>query len=377
VIYFDHNATTRPAPEVVTAMRRCLEESWGNPSSAHPLGLEPEAALVEAREQVAALIAAQPAEIVFTSGGTESLNHAFKGVFEALPAKRHVVISAVEHSAVQELAAWLRRQGAEVSVLPVDGEGRLNLETVAATLRPDTAMLSVMAANNETGALFPLPELAALAHAQGCLLHTDAIQALGRIPVDVGAWGVDLLSGSAHKFHGPKGSGFLYLRRGLRLKPFVVGGSQERGRRGGTENVPGAVGLGEAAKQARLRLPEMARVSLLRETLETGLLARIPDLRVNASGAPRLPNTSLLSFSGVEGEALLLCLGEKGICVSTGSACTTGRSEPSHVLQAMGVPLDFARGTIRVSLGLESTVAEIEELLVVMPGLVELLRKRL
>lgn len=377
MIYFDHNATTRPAPEVVAAMRRCLEESWGNPSSAHPLGLEPEAALVEAREQVAALIGAQPAELVFTSGGTESLNHAFRGIFEAFPAKRHFVISAVEHSAVQELAAWLRKQGGEVSVLPVDGEGCLDPSVVAAALRPDTALLSVMAANNETGALFPIPELAALAHAQGCLLHTDAIQALGRIPVDVGALGVDLLSGSAHKFHGPKGSGFLYLRRGLRLKPFVLGGSQERGRRGGTENVPGLVGLGEAAKQARLRLPEMARVERLREQLEKDLLARIPGLRVNASGAPRLPNTSLLSCSGVEGEALLLRLGERGICVSTGSACTTGRTEPSHVLHAMGVPHDFARGTIRVSLGLESTEAEVAELVAVLPGLVEQLRKRL
>lgn len=373
-VYLDFNATTPCAPEVVEAMLPWFAERYGNAGSAHALGILSDGAVVAAREQVAALLGADPAEIAFNGCGTEGLNHAFRGVFEALPAKRHFVITAVEHSAVHALAAWLRHQGAEVTVLGVDGQGRLDLAEVEASLRPDTALLSAMAANNETGVRFPVTELAAIARAKGVLFHCDATQAIGKVPVDVKAWGVDLLNLSAHKFHGPKGVGALFIRRGVRLKPFMVGGGQERGRRGGTENVPGLVGLGRAAALAAARLPEMTRVEALRNRLEATVLAAIPDARVEGAEAPRLPNTSLLSFRGVEGEALLLRLNQTGFCVSTGSACSTGQREPSHVLRAMDVPLEYARGTIRVTLGHPSTEADVDGFLQVLPGLVAELR---
>jgi cysteine desulfurase len=373
-VYLDHNATTPCAPEVVEAMLPWFTERFGNAGSPHALGILSDGAVVAAREQVAALLGADPAEIAFNGCGTEGLNHAFRGVFEAFPAKRHFVTTAVEHSAVLALVAWLRHQGAEVTVLGVDAQGRLDLDEVAASLRPDTALLSAMAANNETGVLFPVAELAALARARGVLFHCDAVQAAGRIPVDVRAWGVDLLNLSAHKFHGPKGVGALYIRRGVRLKPFMVGGGQERGRRGGTENVPGIVGLGRAAALAAARLPEMARVEALRDRLEAGVASSIPDVRVQGAGAPRLPNTSLLGFRGLEGEALLLRLNQAGFCVSTGSACSTGQREPSHVLRAMAVPPEVARGTIRVTLGLPTTEAEVDGFLQALPRLVADLR---
>jgi cysteine desulfurase len=256
----------------------------------------------------------------------------------------------------------------------VDGQGRLDLAEVEAALRPDTALLSAMAANNETGVLFPVAELAAIARARGVLFHCDATQAIGKVPVDARAWGADLLNLSAHKFHGPKGVGALFIRRGVRLKPFMVGGGQERGRRGGTENVPGIVGLGRAASLAAARLPGMARVQALRDRLEAAVLAAIPEVRVEGAGAPRLPNTSLLSFRGLEGEALLLRLNQAGFCVSTGSACSTGQREPSHVLRALGVPVEYARGTIRVTSGHPTTEAEVDGFLQVLPGLVAELR---
>lgn len=373
-VYLDYNATTPCAPEVVEAMLPWFAERFGNAGSAHALGHLSVGAVVAAREQVAALLGADPAEIVFNGCGTEGLNHAFRGVLEAFPGRRHVVTTAVEHSAVHALVAWLRHQGAEVTVLGVDGQGRLDLAEAEAILRPDTALFSAMAANNETGVLFPVAELAALARSKGVLFHCDATQALGKVPVDVRAWGADLLNLSAHKFQGPKGVGALFIRRGVRLKPFLVGGGQERGRRGGTENVPGLVGLGRAAALAAARLPEMARVEALRDRLEAALLASIPEVRVEGSGAPRLPNTSLLSFRGLEGEALLLRLNQAGFCVSTGSACSTGQREPSHVLRAMQVPPDYARGTIRVTLGHPTTDREVDGFLQVVPGLVAELR---
>jgi len=374
LIYLDNNATTRPFPEVLEAMLPYFREHFGNASSAHGHGRMPEAALVQARSQVASLLQCEPAEVVFNSGGTEGINHAFKGVFEAFPAKRHFVTAATEHSAVLAMVEWLKARGAEVTLLGVDAEGRLDLERLAASLRPDTALVSVMAANNETGVLSPLSEVAALAKARGTLLHVDAVQAAGKIPLSVTALGADLLNISAHKFNGPKGAGALYIRRGLRLKPVVAGGQQERGRRGGTENVPGLVGLGAAAALAGDRLADWGRIEALRDRLESSLLSSTPRVRVNGGGVPRLANTSLLSFQGVEGEALLLRLNERGISVSTGSACTTGQKEPSHVLRAMAVPLDYSKGTLRISLGHETLAEEIQRLIDLLPGLVADLR---
>ena len=378
MIYLDNNATTPMATEVLEAMLPYFREHFGNASSAHVLGRRPEGALVQAREQLAALFGCQSAELVFNSGGTEGLNHAFRGVFEAFPAKRHFVITAVEHPSILALADWLRRQGAEVTSIGGDLEGRLDLAQLKAALRSDTALVSVMAANNETGVIFPLEDVAAIVKEQGILLHVDAVQAAGKMPFDVARLGLDLANISAHKFGGPKGAGALFIRRGLRLKPFMVGGHQERDRRGGTENVPGIVGMGMAAERARNHAMNHAmdtdEVRHWRDRLEHSLLSSVPGMRVNGSGAERLANTSLLSFKDIEGEALLLKLNEQGICVSTGSACTTGQKEPSHVLRAMGVPAEYARGTIRISLGFETTADEIERVIMLVPEVVLALR---
>lgn len=373
LIYLDHNATTPVAPEVLDAMLPWFSQTFGNAGSAHALGHLSDGAVVHAREQVAALLNASPAEIVFTGSATEAINQAIRGALEAQPQKRHVVTTAVEHPAVQAVLQHEAAKGVEVTVLGVDGEGRLDLAAVEAALRPDTVLLSVMAANNESGVLFPVAELGRIAKAKGVRFHVDATQAIGKIPVDVVAWDADLLNLSAHKFQGPKGVGALFIRRGVRIKPFLLGGGQERGRRGGTENVPGLVGLGAAAERAARLLPEMDRVRLLRDHLEAGLQA-IPEVRILGEGAPRLPNTTLAAFAGVEGEALLLKLNQQGICVSTGSACSTGHREPSHVLRAMGIPEAYAKGTLRLSLGLSTTEAEIDRALAVIPPLVTELR---
>lgn len=373
-LYLDNNATTRLAPEVLESMLPCFQEHYGNPSSAHVLGLLAEGALVQAREQVAGLLNCQPAELVFNGSGTEGLNHAFRGVFEASPAKRHFITTAVEHSAVLSLVEWLRRQGADVTVLPVDGEGRLDLDSLEAAIRPETALVSVMAANNETGVCFPLEAIARIVKAKGALFHVDGTQAGGKLPLDLAALPADLLNLSAHKLHGPKGVGALFIRRGLRLKPFMVGGHQERGRRGGTENLPGIVGFGRAAALAQRGLDDMARVRQLRDGLEAALRAAVPEIRIHGEAASRLPNTSFIGFAGIEGEALLLRLSQAGICVATGSACTTGQKEPSHVLRAMGVDGAFALGTVRLSLSRYTTEDEIARVVEVLPGLVQELR---
>jgi cysteine desulfurase len=375
LIYLDHNATTSLDPAAFEAMRPWFTERFGNASSAYALGHLSDGAVVAAREQVAALVGCMPTEIVFTSGGTESLNHAVRGVWEAIPAKRHLVTSAVEHPAVRALVVWWRAQGGEVTDVGVDGEGRLDLAALESAVRPDTALVAIMAANNESGVLFPVAEAARIAKVKGALFLVDATQAMGKIPVDAAAWGVDLLTLSGHKFHGPKGAGLLMIRRGVRLKPLMLGGSQERGRRGGTENVPGLVGLGKAAERALTRLPEMDRVRSLRDALETRILSEIPDVRIHGAGADRLPNTSLVGFAGVEGEALQLKLSEHGICVSTGSACSTGMREPSHVLRAMRVPAVYAQGTVRFSLGLETSPEELGQVLGFLPTLVTELRE--
>lgn len=374
LVYLDNNATTRLADEALEAMLPFLRDQFGNAGSAHVLGRISEGAVVAAREQVAELLGCAPAELVFTSGGTEGINHAFRGAFEAFPAKRHFVTTAVEHSAVLAMADWLRRNGAEVTVLGVDGQGRLDLAELEASLRPDTALVSVMAANNETGVLFPLEEVAGLVKARGILFHVDGTQALGKVPVDLARLGADLFNFSGHKFHAPKGTGGLYLRRGLRLKPFMIGGGQERGRRGGTENVPGLVGLGAAADLARTHLSRTGAVRALRDRLEAFLLSSIPGTRVNGAGAPRVPNTTMASFEGVEGEAVLLRLSEAGICVSTGSACTTGQKEASHVLRAMAVPAACALGSVRFSMSRYTTEADVAKVEACLPAILEDLR---
>ncbi len=370
LIYLDHNATTPLDPEVFEAMRPWFMERFGNASSAYALGHLSDGAVVAAREQVAALVGCSPAEIVFTSGGTESLNHAFRGVWEAFPAKRHLVTTAVEHPAVRALVLWWRTQGGEATDVGVDAEGRLDLVALETAVRADTALVAVMAANNESGVLFPVAEAAHISKAKGALFLIDATQAAGKIPVDAAAWGADLLSLSGHKFHGPKGTGLLMIRRGVRLKPLLLGGSQERGRRGGTENVPGIVGLGRAAVLAQARLPEMERVRQLRDDLETRSLTEIPDMRIHGAGADRLPNTSLMGFADLDGEALQLMLAERGICVSTGSACSTGMREPSHVLRAMQAPETYAKGTLRFSLGRGNSIEELDRLSRLLPALV-------
>jgi cysteine desulfurase len=373
-VYLDNNATTRLAPEALEEMLPFLRDQYGNAGSAHGLGRLSEGAVVVARERTAALLGCAPAELVFNAGGTEGINHAFRGVFEALPAKRHYVTTAVEHSAVLAVCDWLRKQGAEVTVLGVDGQGRLDLAALEAALRPDTALVSVMAANNETGVLFPLEDVARLVKAKGALLHVDATQALGKVPFDVAKVPVDLANFSGHKFHGPKGIGGLFIRRGLRLPPFMIGGGQERGRRGGTENVPGMVGLGKAAELAKAHLEDASRIAALRDRLEAFMLERIPGTRMNGGEAERVPNTTMASFRGVEGEAVLLRLDGAGICVSTGSACTTGQKEPSHVLRAMGVPVEDAQGSVRFSLGRYTSEADIARVEAVLPGILEELR---
>ena len=369
--YFDHNATTSVAPEVVEAMLPFFREHWGNPSSAYAFGREVARHLDEARAQVAALIDAEPREVVFTSCGTESNNAAWNSALMTQPDKRHVVTTAVEHSANLKFAEALQRQGCEVTVLPVDPDGALDLHRLEQALRPDTALVSVMWANNETGVLFPIAEVAALCRSKGVLCHTDAVQAAGKVALDVREASVDFLSLSGHKLHAPKGVGVLYVRRRTRFVPYLVGGHQERGRRGGTENVPYIVGFGRAAELALAHFDaENRRVRGLRDRLETGVLTTIPGTTRNGAQEPRLPNTANLAFPGVEAEAMLMLLDQAGICASGGSACTTGSLEPSHVLTAMGLSAARARGSLRFSLGRDTREADVDYLLATLPGVV-------
>ena len=376
-IYLDHNATTPPAGPVVDRMAAALREEFGNPSSVHHFGQRSKAVLDDARSAVAGLIGADPSEVVFTSGGTESDNAAIRGAAEALEVtrKKHLIASSIEHEAVLNTVKALGRRGWEVTLLPVDASGIVAPDVLAAALRDDTAVVSIMHANNEIGTIQPIAELARLAKSRGAVFHTDAVQSAGKVPVDVRALGVDLLSLSAHKFYGPKGTGALWIRRGLRLLSPMTGGKQERSRRAGTENVAGIVGLGVAATLARAAMQaEGNRLSLLRDRLEDGILGAVPGTAINGSRSPRVPNTTNISFDRVEAESLLIALDLQGIAVSTGSACSSGTLEPSHVLKAMGLPAHRTQNSIRFSLGHGNTEADVDRVIAALPAIVEKLR---
>ncbi len=375
-VYMDNNATTRTAPEVVETMLPYFTELYGNPSSMHYFGGQVEKAVRGAREKIAALIGADPGEIVFTSCGTESDNTAVLGTLESYPEKRHVVTTRVEHPAVRNVGHHLQKKGYQVTELSVDRGGALDLRRLEQAVTSDTAVVSIMWANNETGVVFPIEEAAAIAKSKGAVFHTDAVQAVGKIPIDLSKLrDVDLLSLSGHKLHAPKGIGVLYVRKGTRLSPYIIGGHQEGGRRGGTENVPYIIGLGKAAELAGTRMDdENTRVRALRDKLEKGLMERIPNSILNGEGQVRLPNTSNVSFEYVEGESILLLMSNLGICASSGSACTSGSLEPSHVLRAMGVPFTAAHGSIRFSLSYYNTEDEVDYVLDHLPGIIEKLR---
>lgn len=375
LIYFDNNATTRVAPEVVEAMLPYLKEQWGNPSSAYFFGHQLAKPIEEARVRLGALLNAEPRELMFTSCGTESTNTAIHSALETAAEKKHVVTSAVEHSATIKFCKSLQKKGYEVTFLPVSRDGALDLAELEKAIRKDTALVTVMWANNETGVLFPIKEIAAICRNHGVMCHTDAVQVPGKLKMDVKDLGVDFLSLSAHKLHGPKGIGLLYVRRQTRFQPYIIGGGQERGRRGGTENVPYIVAFGRAAELAARRLDEEnTRIRALRDKLEARILERIPRAFRNGAVEPRLPNTSNIAFEGVEAEGVLLLLDQAGICASSGSACTTGSLDPSPVLLAMGASATRARASVRFSLGLYNTEEEVDYVLSHLPGIIEKLR---
>ena len=374
-IYFDNNATTAVAPEVREAILPYLNEFYGNPSSMHTFGGQVADAVENARETMANLLGANPDEIIFTSCGSESDNAAIWSAIQTQPEKRHLITTRVEHPAILSVMQHWERQGYRVTYLGVDNKGRLDLDEYAAALTPDTALASIMFANNEVGNIYPIQRMAEMAKEKGVLFHTDAVQAVGKTPIDLAHLPADMLSLSGHKLHAPKGIGVLYVRKGVRFRPFLRGGHQEKGRRAGTENVPYIVGLGAAAKLAADHMQEeRVNVALLRDRLEQGLLERIPDCMVNGDVENRLPNTTNIAFKNVEGEAILLMLDRLGVCASSGSACTSGSLEPSHVLRAMGVPFTYAHGSIRLSLSRYSTQEEVDYVIENFPGVIKTLR---
>ncbi len=375
-IYLDNNATTRIDDRVLEAMIPYLTEQYGNASSMHQFGGLLKHRIDEAREDIAYLLGAEPQEIVFTSGGTESDNWAIKGILASNPEKKHIVTTRVEHPAVRGTCKHLQSQGFRLTELPVNHLGQLDLDELKQAVTDDTALVSIMYANNETGVLFPIDQIAEIVKSKGCILHTDAVQAVGKLPIDLRRTPIDLLSMSGHKLHAPKGVGFLYVRRGTRIAPFIIGGHQESGRRAGTENVASIVALGKACRLAKEALhDENTRVRALRDRLERGLLEHCPDARVNGDPLNRLPNTTNISFEYVEGEAILLMLDKLGIAASSGSACTSGSLEPSHVLRAMGVPFTAVHGSIRFSLSRFTTDEEIDIVLRETPPLIRRLRE--
>jgi len=376
-VYFDYNATTPPSPEVVERVAAATQDVFGNASSVHHFGQQAKATLDEARSAVAALIGADPSEVVFTASGTESDNFALRGAAEALEptGRRHLVATAIEHEAILNTLKALARRGWRTTLVPVDQSGVVSPDRVREALADDTAIVSVMHANNEIGTIQPVSEIAAIARARGALFHTDAVQSAGKISIDVKTLGVDLLSLSAHKFNGPKGAGVLYVRRGTRMQPILTGGKHERNRRAGTENTAAIAGMGVAARQAVQKLEnEAVRLAALRDRLESSILAAVPGTVVNGGNSPRVPNTTNISFDRVEAESLLIALDLEGIAVSTGSACSSGTLEPSHVLKAMGLPVHRTQNSLRFSLGLYSTQAEVDRVIETLPRLVEKLR---
>jgi cysteine desulfurase len=375
VIYLDNNATTMVAPEVVQEMMPYLEHLYGNPSSMHSFGGSIGRVIELARGRIAAAINAEPEEIIFTSCGTEADNAAIHAALEAAPEKRRVVTTRVEHPAVLNYAKHLERKGFDVVLLPVDDKGRLDMDRVSEAITPETAVVSVMWANNETGTVFPVEDIAGICAERGVPFHTDGVQAVGKLPVDVKASPIDYMALSGHKVHAPKGVGALYVRKGAPFRPFLIGGHQEHGRRGGTENTASIVALGKAVELAVEHLDEEATtVRALRDRLEHGLMNSVPDTVINGDPASRLPNTLSIAFKHIEGEAMLLMMDEFGICASSGSACTSGSLEPSHVLRAMGVPFTFAHGSLRFSLSRYTTDQDIDTVLENLPGIIERLR---
>ena len=374
-VYLDNNATTQVAPEVLEEMLPYFGDLYGNPSSMHSFGGQVGKKIRESRERVAALLGAHPDEIIFTSCGTESDNAAIRSALASQPGRRHIVTSRVEHPAVKALCAHLAAEGYRVTEVPVDGDGRLDMDVYRKSLSSDTAIASLMWANNETGVIFPVEEAAEVARSKGVLFHTDAVQAVGKIPINMSKSSIDMLALSGHKLHAPKGIGVLYLRRRTKFSPFLIGGHQEKGRRGGTENTPSIIGLGKACELAAKNMEdENNRVRRLRDRLEHSLLERISHSRVNGDTSNRLPNTTNISFEFVEGESILLMLNEFGICASSGSACTSGSLQPSHVLRAMGVPFTMAHGSIRFSLSVYNTDEQIDAVLEKLPPIIASLR---
>ncbi|MEB3336963.1 MAG: cysteine desulfurase NifS [Leptolyngbyaceae bacterium] len=373
VIYLDNNATTQVDPEVVEAILPYLTQYYGNPSSMHSFGGQVGKALKQARGQVAALLGAEASEIIFTSCGTEGNNTAIRAAIAAQPDRKHLITTQVEHACVLNLFKQLEKQGYTVTYLSVNRKGQLDLMELEAAMTGNTALVSTMYANNETGTVFPIEQIGAIAKEYGATFHVDAVQVAGKLPLNMKTSTIDLLTISGHKLHAPKGVGALFVRRGFRFRPLLIGGHQERGRRAGTENVAGIVGLGKAAELAQLHLADVATEKKLRDRLEKGLLA-IPDTEINGDRKNRLPNTTNIGFKYIEGEAILLSLDQHGICASSGSACTSGSLEPSHVLRAMGLPYTILHGSIRFSLSRYTTEAEIDRILAVMPGIVERLR---
>jgi cysteine desulfurase len=376
IYYFDNNATTPVAPEVVEAMLPFLRDFWGNPSSAYSFGSEVAKRIEQARENVAALIGADSKEIIFTSCGTESNNAALQSALATQPGKRHILTTSVEHSAIIKHCEWLQKQGVEVTFLPVDADGMLDLHLLDQSIRPDTALVSVMWANNETGVVFPVEEIAAICRSRNVLFHTDATQVPGKLPMDMDEVAADFLTLSAHKLHAPKGIGLLYIRKRTKFQPYVIGGHQERGKRGGTENVAGIIGFGRAAELAMAHLQdENTRVRTLRDRLESGILKTVPNTVRTGAKEPRLPNTSNIAFDFVEAEGILMKLDQLGICASSGSACTTGSLNPSHVLTAMGIKPARAKGCVRLSLGVYNTDEQVDYLLTHIPKVIASLRE--
>jgi cysteine desulfurase len=376
VIYVDNNATTQVAPEVLEEMLPYFNEFYGNPSSMHTFGGMVEHKIVEARERLAGLLGASPEEIIFTSCGTESDNTAIRAAILSNPDKKHIITSRVEHPAIKNLFEYLSKNRYRVTFVPVNRKGLLDMDYLYKNLSEDTAVVSLMWANNESGVIFPIEEIGKVLKEKGIVFHTDAVQAVGKIPIDLKNVDVDMLSLSGHKLHGPKGVGALYVRKGTKYSPFLIGGHQEKGRRGGTENAASIIGLGKASEIAALNLSgENTRVKRLRDKLETEILSRVPNAIVNGDRENRLPNTTSISFEYVEGESILLMMDEYGICASSGSACTSGSLEPSHVLRAMGVPFTAAHGSVRFSLSIYNTEEEIDFIVEKLPPIIKRLRE--